>query len=126
MDWKTDRDWLKAEIRRKDRAHGNYATFLYVLISHMRGKIHMRYYNKYHGGWRWSKKESEAEIPKEFHKAYGDCAKTYYLNSVIENLADQEEWIRKYSKWYEERYPELFELADRVIRADNAKEAMSA
>jgi hypothetical protein len=124
-DWKTDRDKLREEIREHGKKGGMKATFLYVLLSHMRGKIHMQYYNKYHGGWRWSKKESEAEIPREFRSAYGDSAKTYYLNSVIEDLADQEEWIRKHIEFYKQN-EEMFSLAERVIGAYNEKDARVA
>jgi len=126
MDWKTDRNSLKAEIRKNAKEGGMKATFLYVLISHMRGKIHMKYHNKYHGGWRgWKSEPKREEIPKEFHKAYGDCALQYYNGSIIENLADQEEWIRKHIEYYKSD-EKLFELAERVIRADNEMEAMTA
>ncbi len=95
MDWKTDRNRLREIIRSKNRAHGNYATFLYVLVSHMRGKIHMACYRKHNGGWRgW------AEPPK---------------SSAFETLQDQEEWIRKFNPPYERIDKELFELAERVL-----------
>ena len=116
MDWKTDRDRLRAEIRKASKEGGFKATMLYVLISHMRGKIHMKWYNKYHGGWRaWDRgapKKGEPSIG--IKAAYGDLAQQYYEWSAIETLEDQKEFIRKHLNFYEKN-EELFELANRVI-----------
>jgi len=126
MDWKTDRNKLREEIKKNAKEGGFTATFLYVLISHMRGKIHMRYHKKYRGGWRGFKSEPKRnEIPKEFTAAYGECALQYYNSAVIETLKDQEEWIRKHIKYYETEKV-IFELADRVINAYNDQEALVA
>jgi hypothetical protein len=116
MDWKTDRDRLRAEIRKASKAGGMKATMLYVLISHMRGKIHMKWYNKYHGGWRpWSKDApKKGEAPADIKAAYGDLAQKYYEWSAIETLEDQKEFIRKHLSFYSEN-DKLFELANRVI-----------
>ena len=127
MDWKSDSDLLRKRIR-EEKPTGSKATFLYVLISHMRGKIHMRYDNKYHGGWRgWKAEPKREEIPKEFYTAYGrDDALQFYNGSVIENLADQEEWIRRFYEGCYKSDKVMFELVERVIRGYNEEEAMVA
>jgi len=130
MDWKTDRDRLRKEIRKASKDGGMKATMLYVLISHMRGKIHMKWYGKYNGGWgslkeRWPDDRKIENIPETIKKAYGDSADFYYKMTVIENLKDQEVWIRKNLSFYEEN-DEMFDLANRVISAYNAKDARVA
>jgi hypothetical protein len=129
MDWKTDHEWLRAEIRRKDRAHGIYATILYTLISHMRGKIHMKWYNKYHGGWRaWDRNApKKGEPPKEIKAAYGDLAQQYYEWTAIETLEDQKEFIRKHIEQFDnDKNNDLLAIAERVIDGYPSTEVMSA
>ena len=104
--WREDSDRLRQRIK-----EGGGTTLVYALLSHMRGKLHMRWYNKYAGGWRSSKYVPGADevIPPEIHAAYGESAKYFYGRCVIRNLEDQAEWIRQYGmeKWSD--------LADRVI-----------
>jgi hypothetical protein len=130
MDWKKDRERLKAEIRKASKDGGFKATMLYVLISHMRGKIHMKWYKKYEGGWdgskeRWPDTRKIENIPEEIKKAYGECVEYYYKRAAIETLKDQEIWIRKHLDFYKEN-EEMFELANRVISDYNKREALIA
>lgn len=94
--WKKDRNALR-KILREAGLEGGEATFACCLVSHMRGKLHMRYYKKRHGGWRsWGAEPSKrGPAPVEFHKAYGTEAQRYYELSVLENLDDQAEFIRR-------------------------------
>lgn len=94
MTWKQDRDWLRAQI--KTGVKGIEATMLYVLLSHMRGKIHMHWYQKWHGGWNISAKAVKSELPKGFLAAYKDYADLYYGRAIIDTLADQAAWIARY------------------------------
>jgi len=98
--WKTDRNRLREEIKKISKEGGTKATFLCVLIAHMRGKIHMPWYNKYHGGWRgydggsgWPSTRTPKDVPESMRKAYKDFGETFYKMSAIENLEDQAAWI---------------------------------
>ncbi len=96
--WLKDREALRT-LAREGNLRGNEATLVYTLISHMRGKIHMRYYGKYRAGWRpypqkgVPKDKQVAALSREFHKAYGDYAKTYHYMIAIDDLNDQAEWL---------------------------------
>lgn len=83
--WKEDMEWLRSEA--KAGLTESAATVVYVLISHMRGKIHMRWYKKRHGGWRsgW-----EGRVT-----AYNEVDGYHCPGARIANLADQESWIRE-------------------------------
>lgn len=54
--------------------HGTFATFLYTLRSHLRGKIHARWHLKYHG-------------PNQ--------AVNNVTGTEITSLADQEKWLKE-------------------------------
>lgn len=103
--WQEDSDRLRQRIK-----EGGGTTLVYALLSHMRGKLHMRWYNKYSGGWRSGKVElGDVEIPPEIYAAYGESAKYYYGRCVIQNLDDQAVWIRQYMR------EEWEDLAERVL-----------
>lgn len=120
-DWKRDRKALR--IMANDVVgRGTTATMVYVLISHMREKLHMRTFAKYYGGWRSLSVANTLalvkKIPPEFKTAYGTSANLYYRCAVIRDLNDQAEWIRKYSqnKFMAARLgKELVEIAERVL-----------
>ena len=127
MDWKTDREKLRAAAREKPS--GREATMIYALIAHMRGRVHMRYYNKYEGGWRWGKATKRDPAPAEFSKAYGTEAQYYFERCVIENLEDQAEWIKQYLGRVFSEESEFSELAQRVLNGyveDDARIARTA
>ncbi len=127
MDWKTDRETLRSATHEK--LSGLEATVIYALISHMHGRLHMRYYNKYHGGWRWEKTTKRGPAPAEFSKAYSTEAQYYFEKSVIENLADQEEWIKLNLGRVFSEDDELMEVAQRVLSGyveEDARIALTA
>lgn len=112
MTWKQDREYLRA-LKPKS---GFVATIIYCLLSHMRGRLHMRYYLKYHGGWRHQSIAipKRGQAPKEFTEAYGSFAQYYYQRSVLENLDDQAEWIERLAgKVFVEE--EFMAVAERVL-----------
>ena len=117
--WKKDRNRLRA-LTKEVVGKGTVATMVYALISHMRGKLHMRSYAKYHGGWRANTEKFKGEIPPEMRKAYGEesVARYYCARVIIENLNDQAAWIKKYSESASVQArmgEELVELAGRVL-----------
>jgi hypothetical protein len=108
--WKADRELLRACARDENtrKGEGIDATVLYCLISHMRGKLHMKSYRKYHGGWRYGNGE------------YGPS--WYELNS----LDDQLEFLKKnesVAMWAGN--PRFREAAQRIIHG-YGEEALSA
>lgn len=103
--WKEDSDRLRQRIK-----EGGGTTLVYVLLSHMRGKLHMRWYNKYGGGWRSGRFEnSDDPIPPEIAKAYTGMERFFYERCAIRNLEDQAAWIRQYVT------REWEEIAERVL-----------
>lgn len=62
--WKEDRETLRemAHVCMAGKNTGYSATYVYTLISHMRGKLHMRWYRKRHGGWQVGFKGRELEF----------------------------------------------------------------
>jgi len=78
--WKQDRETLRKLAR--DPKTGQ--TTIYALISHMRGKLHMRWYQKCHGGWRGP---SQAELH------HNDVDGWYCAGARIDNLEDQAAFI---------------------------------
>ncbi len=96
--WKEDRELLR-KIARENKMEPLEATVIYSLISHMRGKLHMHSYAKYHSGWRNKKRNSQLTyslLSDGYEKAYGTEAKYYYARCVLETLEDQEEFIRQH------------------------------
>jgi len=120
--WRSDRNWLREQLRGKPE--GLYATFLNVLVSHMRGKLHMTTYRLKAGGWcnsntRYVSRVTIPEKRKPFVlKAYGTDAQYYYARSAILDLRDQEAWIRHFLSWY--RNDDVYELTCRVLNASVA------
>jgi len=100
--WIKDRNALR-NIIRDTKVSGKYATLLYCLVSHMRGKLHMNYYEKYHGGFpvtdgteRDTREVNRLDIPLEVRKAYTGCEIEYYTRCHLGSLDDQKSWI----EWY--------------------------
>jgi len=107
--WKEDREALRSYA--KTPIDGQKATFIYVLISHMREKLHMKTYRFYHGGWKNLERERI---------------------TAINTLSEQAEWIQYVlrqqdlidklglqSSWLE---PKLQEIARRVLTGYLAEE----
>ncbi|MCK5641795.1 MAG: hypothetical protein KAJ19_13415 [Gammaproteobacteria bacterium] len=95
--WKRDRNRLRKELREGNHK-GDMATFLCVLVAHMRGKIHMSAYRKYSGGWN-NKGRSVPLVAKDINKysrAYGTASARYSRACVIADCVDQDDWI----KWF--------------------------
>ena len=137
--WRDDRNWLRAALREKPV--GVYATFLCVIVSHMRGKMHMSSYKLKSAGWRRVSRRTSAStsMPEErqvaLSKMYGDFVKCYYCAAVIEDLEAQAEWLRHYADAFENEYDvraskwirrnviqneHALEIAGRVLNADMA------
>ncbi len=92
--WKKDRNRLR-DIIRETKPKFQGATLLYCLVSHMRDKLHMNWYKKYHGGFPNPKKMSPGfTIPQEIHQAYSGSEHFYYARCALTSLSDQEAWIR--------------------------------
>jgi hypothetical protein len=125
MTWKEDRNRLRDALRegmRKKTLKGLEATFLCVLVSHMRGKIHMRLFSAKKGGWRVGSIQPgrfyPEDVPAVWAKRYGNCAQRYYEGSVIETLEDQEAWIKKFLREVDFEHGALHllsKLVDRVL-----------
>jgi len=97
--WIEDRATLRELLRGETeggRPQGLLGTFLCVLVSHLRGRLHMRSYNSKAGGWRLFGGPKQEKAPAPFQKMYGEMAQVYYEGSVITSLEDQEAWIKKY------------------------------
>jgi len=125
MNWRTDREVLRKELR-EGKHTGQYATFLCCLVSHMRKKIHMKWYNKYHGGWRGNtgvEVENVEELSKDLVYAYEGYAKYYARKTYVGSLADQEQWIRLYldNKIYFAKYA-VFPAIPQAKLTDQIKE----
>lgn len=109
MAWKEDREYLLTVAKNKDSSEF-IRTFVYTLISHLRGKLHMKFYKKYHGGWRSYGEPKDkfralpADCAEDFNKAYEGTAQQHYNMSVIVNLYDQEDFINHYLRAIERRY----------------------
>jgi hypothetical protein len=116
--WKADREFLRGVMRKEMYDSPSEATLVVALISHMRGKLHMKCYNSRAAGWRpWRVNMKQREIPEElketYTKRYGLSAGHYYSKSVLETLEDQAEWIRTFlplHKRYEDVASRILEL----------------
>lgn len=107
--WRADRELLRtcARVELKAKEGGIEATVIYCLISHMRGKMHMKTYRRHHGGWRYN----------------SGGASGYKL----ENLADQEAFLKKQDRvigWFGN--PKIHEAAQRIINGYEEEIALSA
>jgi len=89
--WKEDRLTLKAMAR-----NNKGTTLIYVMISQMREKLHMKCYNMRTGGWRSNRyvRKRPESAPAAYLKQYGSMAQHYYERSAITDLDDQALWIR--------------------------------
>ena len=137
--WLNDRLWLRKQLTLKPE--GLYATFLCVLVSHMRGKLHMKTYKLKAAGWRSTPVSGfpNVAIPAErvalLNRMYGSGAAFYYNISAISTLADQEAFIQHYTEAFFRHYDMKTrtwiktpvveqdmarEIAARVLDADNA------
>jgi len=112
--WKEDRNRLR-DIIRTTKPEGDEATLLYCLVAQMRGKKHMDFYDKYHGGWRPFSKKTKYDYTysKEFYGAYGPGAAFYYGQCILVDLEDQAEWISIHLD--KVASDEVKEIADRVL-----------
>lgn len=117
--WKDDFDYLRKFIKDVETSNPTWyvpllRTLLYVLISHMRGRIHMHSYLRYKGGWNTGhidKKTVDSASPcAKMVAAYGTWAKLYEVRSEINTLEDQAEWLRKYS------HGVLLDVVERVLK----------
>lgn len=122
--WRKDRNWLRKLLREGEFNGTPKSTILCVLVSHMRGKIHMQTDMLKSGGWwGWREKVPPIDVPEErkekLRKTYGsdNLARLFYARAVIANLADQEAWIRHGVEYYEDG---MREVAERILDADNA------
>ena len=107
---------------RNNKPSGLEATAVYVLISHMRGKIHMKYFNKCN---MWPGYKSTSEVPKADDKlirAYGEYADTYHAYVYIGSLEDQALWFEKIGKNHIPVVEGFGSIADRVIITGYPKE----
>jgi len=94
--WKEDRLKLRAWAR-DTKPSGEAATAVYTLISHMREKIHMRYYGKYNiwvNGYYKTSSVPPAAC-KKLQGAYGDYTEEYHKRVYIGSLEDQERWLKE-------------------------------
>ena len=114
--WKEDYQYLRALIKQelKKGLCGDRATFLYTLISHMRGKIHMKTYKLYDGGWRTQcsklaapTKEARPKMHRMFNGATEHILNHYYARAAITSLEDQARFLGHRRVW----------LNDNVLRA---------
>lgn len=123
MLWKDDRNTLREALRegmRKKTLHGLEGTFLCVLVSHMRGKIHMRSFSAKKGGWRTGLgapgRFRPEDVPAVWSRRYGEYAQLYYEGSVIETLEDQAAWIQRFTRQVDFEFGTLQLLAELVER----------
>lgn len=113
--WREDRETLRSMAKEPGLA-GEKATLLFTLISHMRGKLHMRSYKLYSTGWRgWKHPARPGAVLSEKLKRSYHNPQEFYERAVIETLEDQAEWIRAYASAGDE-------LVQRVLANDYAVE----
>ena len=115
--FKTDHETLRSLMRVPEKSP-QYYTFLYVLVSHMRGKLHMETYKGLRGGWRstWNLPPAAAfpttRSRRKWQSCYGE-PELYYAASKITSLAEQAEWIARFRKLFSQEVDIL--LVDRVL-----------
>lgn len=112
--WKEDRNRLRDYVR-NEKPSGLAATAVYVLISHMRGKIHMKYFNKCNMwcGMGYSSKSALPKADRKLIRAYGEYADQYHKYVYVGSLEDQANWFENIGKKFLPK--ELNEIAARVI-----------
>lgn len=124
MLWKDNRNLLREALRegmRKKTLNGLESTFLCVLVSHMRGKIHMRSFLGKRGGWRVRQGVAKGPAPAVYGKRYGKYAQLYYEGCAIETLEDQAAWIQRFFREVDFEFGALQLLAELVERILNKK-----
>jgi len=124
--WVADREFLRGRIQMQ-KPSGGFATFLYCLVSHMRGKLHMRWYQKYHGGFSTKYRHRNAsvtplaDIPAEVKAAYSGLEREYYVRCSLLGLEDQAAWIKQYLEVHENGLSsDIEEVAVRVLNSTYA------
>ena len=123
--WIEDRNYLR-ELAKGPRR----STTIYVLISHMRGKQHMKWYNKYSGGWSRTNVPTFSTVPVEIQKAYGDAVKYYFGRCYLEDMGAQAEFIQMRMRYWK-NYPKiednqkLLDIAERIL-AGHVEEELAA
>lgn len=97
--WRKDREYLRGLAKTEG------TKFIYVLISHMRGKLHMRWDWKKHGGWQhgWAGRVLE----------YNDTDKWHCKGARIDDLEDQASWIKVHCE--KKLFGRHEEIAKRVL-----------
>ena len=94
MTWKQDRETLRDYIR-ENKPEGQVATALYVLVSHMRGKLHMKYCNS-NNPYENHRYKTTSELPEpraKLVRSYGSSLDYYHKMIYIGSLEDQERWF---------------------------------
>jgi hypothetical protein len=121
--WKEDYQYLRRLIKQelKKGLCGDRATFLYTLLSHMRGRMHMKTYKLYLGGWRMQcptltapTKEERPKFNRMFSGTSEHILNHIYSRAAIVSLEDQAAFLEARRVW----------LNDNVIRSI-AKRAVS-
>jgi len=117
MTWREDRETLRNYIR-EHKPEGEVATTLYVLVSHMRGKIHMKYCNSF-GAYKNCRYKSKSVLPKptgKLARAYQGSLDYYHQRIYIGSLEDQENWFSEVGhKSLRFLPPEVDEITDRIF-----------
>jgi len=91
-----------------------FRSLLYVLISHMRGKVHMACYRRYYGGW-YLRNPLDVPIPinqLKLVRALGLASRDAHAHSMIGNLQDQRDWIGWALAWGVDRQGPTLEGSD--------------
>jgi len=121
MTYVQDRNALRS-LTHKLPPHAGKATlrtFVYALISHMRNKLHMRYWRTYYGGWRYGFKSDRALLVQpKFYKIYGkELGEAFFHGCCIHSLEDQAAWIKMQMRDLRDlsTEPDLRDLAQRVL-----------
>lgn len=117
MTWKQDREILRNYIR-ENKPEGAVATALYVLVSHMRGKIHMNYCNSYdpYANGRYRTTSALPKPKAKLRRAYGLEESFYSKMIYIGSLADQEAWFAAVGRRSMKYLPPEFDaIADRIF-----------
>jgi len=132
--WKEDYQYLRKLIKQelKKGLCGDRATFLYTLISHMRGKIHMKTYKLYLGGWRMQcptltapTKEARPKMHRMFCGGSADLRNLNYKYSraAITSLEDQAAFLGSRRVWLDDNV--LRAAAKRAVNNDYKEEVKS-
>jgi len=110
-----------------------------MVVSHGRGKLHCHSYARYRGGWRNSGGDNIKNIDgspimtKKMQRVYGDHANEFASRSIIRDLNDQAEFIRRalahmeaMAKYRKPEFDEKLRQAARQIIGDIVAEQKAA